>query len=48
MVIKNIRQWSRAKTSRVQSFKNIEFLGFVSDAERARLMSEARSIVVMA
>jgi glycosyltransferase involved in cell wall biosynthesis len=28
--------------------KNIEFLGFVSDAERARLMSEARSIVVMA
>jgi glycosyltransferase involved in cell wall biosynthesis len=28
--------------------KNIEFLGFVSDAERARLMSEARSVVVMA
>jgi glycosyltransferase involved in cell wall biosynthesis len=28
--------------------KNIEFLGFVSDAERARLMSEARSVIVMA
>jgi glycosyltransferase involved in cell wall biosynthesis len=31
-----------------KALSNIEFLGFVSDAERARLMSEARSVIVMA